>query len=73
MFLLSLLLLLNDIHHDDAIAPSAAVISIEQHTCFCWHPYCVGGPVVTFIPAVAYVPAVESRHDIAVILAVACC
>jgi hypothetical protein len=36
-----------------------------KHLCFCWHPYCVGGPVVAFIPDVACV------HTIVVILA--CC
>jgi hypothetical protein len=49
---------------DDAVVPAAAAIS---------DPYCVGCPVVTFIPAVACVPAVVSSHDIAVILAVDCC
>jgi hypothetical protein len=39
--------------------------------CFSWRPYCVGGPVVAFIPAVACVPAVVSGLDIAVILKVA--
>jgi hypothetical protein len=56
--------------YDDAIVPANAVIS---DSCFCWHAYCVGGPVVVFIHAVACVPAVGSSHDIAVILAVACC
>jgi hypothetical protein len=58
--------------HDDAVIPAAAVIS-EQHSCFCCHPTCVGGPVVAFIPAVAGVPAVVSGYDIAVIQAVDCC
>ncbi len=29
-----------------------------------WRPYCVGGPVVAFIHAVAWVPTVVSSHDI---------
>jgi len=43
----------------------------------CWRPYCapycVGGPVFTFIPAVACFSAVVSGHDNAVILNVVCC
>ncbi len=35
--------------------------------CFCWCPYCVGGPVVASISAVACVLAIAD------ILAVACC
>ncbi len=56
--------------YDDAIVPATAVI---YDSCFCCHPYCVGGPGVVFIPAIACIPAVVSSHDIAVILAVACC
>ncbi len=55
--------------HDNAVVSAAAVISdFKKHFCFCCYPYCVGGNVVTFIPAVACVPAVVSSHDISVIL-----
>jgi hypothetical protein len=47
--------------------------SLIQHSCFCWHPFCVGGPVVAFISVVSCVPAVVNGHDIAVILALSCC
>jgi hypothetical protein len=60
---------MTSMNHDNAIAPSAAVISDFNS----WHPYCVGSPLVAFIPAVVCVPAVVSGHDIAAILAVACC
>ncbi len=63
MFLLSLLL----------FASLHAGFTFCKHPCFWWRPYCVGGPVVAFIPAVACFPAVVSGHDIAVILKVACC
>jgi hypothetical protein len=44
--------------HDDAIVSAAEVISdFNSIPAFCWHPYCVGGPVVALIPAVACVPA----------------
>ncbi len=41
-----------------------------KNSCFFWHPWCIGCPVVAFTPAVACIPAVVSNHDIAVILAV---
>jgi hypothetical protein len=59
MFLLSLLLL----------ASLYTVIGFTVFAsipCFWWRPYCVGGPVV------AYIPAVVSGHDIDVILNAAC-
>jgi len=62
--------------HDDAIFPIAAAISdFNSFNCIpdFWHPCCVGGPVVAFIPAVACNPVVMSDHYIAVILSVACC
>jgi len=61
MFLLSLLLLAS-------LYAVAGFTVFCKHPCFYWRPYCVGGPVVAFIPAVACVPAVVSGHDIAVIL-----
>ncbi len=62
--------------HDDAVVPAAVVIfdfnSIPgfavNHTVLA-----VLLLLSAFIPAVACVPAVVSCHDIAVILAVACC
>ncbi len=73
--------------HDVPIDHAAAVISdvnsvpaycsqlhyFCKNPCFCCCLYCVGGPVVAFIPAVACFPAVVNGHDIAVILAVTCC
>ncbi len=58
--------------HDDAIVPAAAAISdFNSISAFvgilCWRSCC------RFIPDVACIPAVVSSHDIAVILAVACC
>ncbi len=43
----------------------------RKHPCFWWRPYCSGGPVVAFIPAIACVHAivVGPGHAIAVILA----
>ncbi len=39
-----------------------------KHLCFWRRPYCVGGPVVALIPAVACFSAIVSSHDITVIL-----
>jgi hypothetical protein len=38
----------------------------ESNTCFCWRPYCVGGPLVAFIPAIACDTDVVGVHAIAV-------
>jgi hypothetical protein len=45
MFLLSLLLL--------ASLHAVAGFTVFASICFYWRPYCIGGPVVAFIPAVA--------------------
>jgi hypothetical protein len=57
MFLLFLLLL--------ASLHTFAGLTVCKHPCFLRRPYCVGGPVVAFIPAVACVPADGSGHDLA--------
>ncbi len=48
-----------------------ASVSGGVSDCFWCRPYCVGGPVVAFIPTVACIPAVVIGLDIAVILNVA--
>ncbi len=61
--------------HDFAIVPAVVGLTagccrlqyILIHPCFCWRPYCVGRPVVAFIPAVV------GSHAFAVSLAVAGC
>ncbi len=55
------------------LSPCCSRLRLCRHPCFCWRPYCVGGPVVVFIPAVPCFSAVVSGHDDAVILNVACC
>jgi hypothetical protein len=44
----------------------ASVPAIASVSAFCRRPYCVGGPVVAFIPAVACDPAFAGSIDIAV-------
>ncbi len=55
------------------LSPCCSRLRLCKHPCFCWRPYCVGGPVVAFIPAVPCFSAVVSGHDDVVILNVACC
>ncbi len=51
----------------------AVLLLLLQGIPFCFRPYCVGHPVVAFIPAVASFSAALGSHAIAVILAVAYC
>ena len=62
-----------DDFHDDAIVLAAAVISDLTAFLLLLASILGGDTVVAFIPDVACVPAAVSGHDMAVILAVACC
>ncbi len=44
----------------------------KHHSCFWCHPYCVGGPVITFIPAVAFL-AFLLLWAVMIAVILACC
>jgi hypothetical protein len=53
------------------VAPVHAVAGstvFAKNPCFWWRPYCVGGPVVAFIPAAVGVSAVPFKHAVAGVL-----